>query len=516
MAHILIVDDASENRHLLESILRSHGHSTGSARNGVEALQLAQDQDFHLILSDILMPVMDGFSLCHAWKQDPRLAPIPFAFYTATYTEPKDQQFALNLGADRFLFKPLTTEAILREVADLLEHGSGRLAAMPAPPAVANFHCQHAKALFTKLEKKHADNQRLQADNARFGQILAASQHEIFLFSGDHLRFSFVNAGALEHLGYPAEAMASLTPLDLCPDLDAPGFQAMLDTLGDGGQDQLLLETTFLRKSGARYPVQLHLEPLLDGGELSFLAIAQDISERRRQEFALRRLENELHHSQKLESLGRMASGLAHDLNNLLTPMLLAVSLLQEGHGDDAPLQKSLGTLLDTAEQARALVAGLTEYAHKGIGATQELDLNALVRQGLELLLPASPEGILWELDLAQALPAIQGDPLALARVLRNLCGNAMDAMPAGGTLKLSTRSREPGWVELTVADSGPGIPQELLARILEPFFTTKEPGKGTGLGLAIVDTIIRAHGGRLEIHSRPGAGARIQVSLPA
>ena len=119
MPRILIVDDYMENRYLLETILQSRGHATVSAGDGAEALRLAGAQDFDLVLSDILMPVMDGFALCRAWKQDPRLARIPFVFYTATYTEPKDEQFALSLGADRFLIKPLPPEAILHAVQDL-------------------------------------------------------------------------------------------------------------------------------------------------------------------------------------------------------------------------------------------------------------------------------------------------------------------------------------------------------------------------------------------------------------
>ena len=515
MPHILIVDDAGENRYLLETILRNHGYTTRSAHNGAEALELAKVQDFQLVLSDILMPVMDGFSLCHAWKQDARLAGIPFAFYTATYTEPKDQQFALDLGAERFLFKPLPPEVILREVQELLALGSSQNTGRTPPPLGCSFHSQHAKALFKKLEKKHADNARLEADNARFGKILSASQNALFVFDGGSLHFSFVNTGALEHLGFDALEMESLTPLALCPELDAGAFDHLLQELRDGTRDKVVLETSFRRKDGATYPVELHLEPIFDGAELSFLAIAQDITERKHQERALRHLEEELHHSQKLESLGRMASGVAHDLNNLLSPMLFMVSLLQERHSDDARLQKSLATLSDAAEQGRALVAGLTEFARKGVRSSQELDLNALIRKDVELLMQASPPAIRWELDLAQDLPPIQGDPVDLGRVLRNLCKNAQDAMPEGGALKLATHRLEAGWVELTVTDSGAGIPQDLLPRVMDPFFTTKAPGKGTGLGLPIVNTIIRAHAGTVEILSREGEGTTIRVRLP-
>ena len=122
---------------------------------------------------------------------------------------------------------------------------------------------------------------------------------------------------------------------------------------------------------------------------------------------------------------------------------------------------------------------------------------------------------IRWELDLAEGLPSILGDPLGLSRMLMNLCKNAIDAMPGGGVLRLSTRPMASRWVELLVIDSGAGIPPEVLSRVLEPFYTTKDGGKGTGLGLAIVDTIIRSHAGTLEIRSQEGQGTTIQVHLP-
>jgi len=511
---ILIVDDEADNRYLLETILQNQGYATVSAENGAEALRLAGDQVFDLVLSDILMPVMDGFTLCHAWKQDRRLARIPFAFYTATYTEPRDEQFAMDLGADRFLFKPLPPEVILQEVQDLLGRGPrDRTDPGRVDPETA-FLAEHNTALFRKLEKKLAENERLEAGNARFGRMLSASLNEIFVFSGEDLRFGYVNQGALRHLGYDEASMRELTPLDLTG-LSAGSFQDLLKPLREGAQEKQVLETAFRKKDGSSYPVEVHLEPMLDGTELTFLAIVQDITERRRQALEQRRLQAEILHSQKLESLGRMASSVAHDMNNLLTPILAMASVLQELHGGDVLLRKQLGAILRAAEQGRDLVSGLTEYARKGILALREVDLNALIRKDAELLMASTAPAIRWELDMAEGLPTILGDPLGLSRMLMNLCKNAIDAMPGGGVLRLSTRPMASRWVELLVIDSGAGIPPEVLSRVLEPFYTTKDGGKGTGLGLAIVDTIIRSHAGTLEIRSQEGQGTTIQVHLP-
>ena len=517
MVKILIVDDGAENRCLLETILQSRGYGTLSAPNGIEALRLARAQPVDLVISDILMPVMDGFSFCRIWRQEPELAGIPFVFYTATYSEPRDEHFALAVGADRFLLKPLAPERILREVRELLEGRSSPQSGAPKLPVeAAVFLHGHESALFRKLEQKLAAIERLQADNDRLGRILAASLNEIFVFDRTSLRFHFVNPAAREHLGYREDELEALTLLDLCPEWRAGALHALLQRLEDGVQEQAVVELAFRQRAGTTYPVELHLEPILDGGELSFLGVALDITERKVQDAARRQLEEALFQAQKLESLGRMASNVAHDMNNLLTPMLTLASLLQERYGDDAHLQRQLGIILHVAEQGRGMVAALTEFSHKGLTASQAVDLNGLLEKVAALLGPPSGPAVRWELELAPRLAVIQGDPFALGRALTNLCKNALEAMPEGGVLRLRTRCLEHGGVELEVIDQGSGIAPEALARVLEPFFTTKPLGVGTGLGLAIVNSVVRAHGGTLEIQSQVGEGTAIQLRFPA
>jgi two-component system, cell cycle sensor histidine kinase and response regulator CckA len=514
VSRILVVDDCLENRYLLESILHGHGHETASAENGAEALDLADAQDFDLILSDILMPVMDGFALCRAWKQDPRLSGIPFVIYTATYTEPSDEQFALSLGADRFLVKPLPPEEILREIKDLLGRELN-----PAPKGrvqEADFIHQHNQALFRKLEKKQEDNKRLEARNARFGKILDASLNEIFIFDGATLRFTWVNQGALEHLGFPEAELRRLTLLDLGPGLGPEGLDAMLAPLRDGSRSMQVFELALRAKDGSSYPVEVHLEPILDGTELSFLAVVQDITERRRQEQEHRRREGELQHAQKLESLGRMAGGVAHDLNNLLAPILGLAGILQERYGEDPLLSKKLGTILLAAERGRDLVRGLTDFARKDIFAVVEVDLNALVLQAVDLVKADCGPEVRWVLEVPEEPARVQGDPSALSRVLLNLIHNAVDAMSPQGTVGLRISRPTDRQVLISVQDTGRGIPQELLSQVMEPFFTTKARGKGTGLGLAIANGIVHSHSGTLTIQSQEGQGTTVQVLLPA
>jgi PAS domain S-box-containing protein len=511
VAKILIVDDYAGNRHLMETILRSRGYATAVAPNGSEALKLAADQEFDLVLSDILMPVMDGFELCRAWKQDPRLARVPFAFCTATYTAPMDEAFGLSLGADRYLQKPVAPDRLLQEVGDLL----GR---QPVPPGQVDengFFREHKQALFRKLENKLEDNDRLGAKLARYGRILAASHNDILVFSGVDLTFTFGNQEVLDHLGLQETELLRLTPLELVAGLTREGLDELLQPLRQGTRERTLVEFELLGKDGRRHPVAGSLEPILDGDELSFLAVVLDITERRRQEAETRRLEAEINHVQKLESLGRMAASVAHDLNNMLAPIMGMAELLQERYGDEPELRRKLATIALAAERGRQMVGGLTDFARRETPVQDPVDLNALVRQNADLLRPSAAAGIRWELDLAGGLPRVQGDAAALGRVLLNLGRNALDAMNGEGVLRFTTRSGPFRWVEVAVADTGTGIPDELLAQVMEPFFTTKPRGKGTGLGLSIVNSIVRSHGGTLTLESQEGRGTTVRIQLP-
>jgi len=335
------------------------------------------------------------------------------------------------------------------------------------------------------------------------------------VFANRDLRFTYGNRGVLDHLGYTEAEIQALTPLDLSPWLGAERLEALLGPLRAGVQEGVLLETEVRRKDGSTYPVEIHLEPILDEQELSFLAVLLDITERRRQEAETRRLVAEVHHAQKLESLGRMAASVAHDLNNLLAPIMGLAGSLQERYGDQTDLLRMLGTIQQAAGRGRDLVKGLTDFARKDILALEEVDLNALVRETVELLRVAAGPGLRWELDLAEGLAPVRGDAAALGRVLVNLAQNAIDAMARSGLLRLATRPGPASRVELSVTDTGTGIPPELLAQVLEPFFTTKPKGQGTGLGLAIVNGIVRSHSGTLLLESQDGEGTTVRIQLP-
>jgi signal transduction histidine kinase/CheY-like chemotaxis protein len=253
-----------------------------------------------------------------------------------------------------------------------------------------------------------------------------------------------------------------------------------------------------------------------DGRPIRVLGVNRDRTEQVRAEFESRRLQEERQHSEKLESLGSLAGGIAHDMNNVLAAIMGMASALRAACPDQDAQARPLDSILHASGRGRDLVKALTDFARKGLDEPQWFDLNDLLRKEAELLAHARIQIQLeLELDLDPELPRILGDASALGSAIMNLGINALDAMPGGGTLRF--RSRAPaGAVELLVTDTGQGMPPEVLARAMEPFFTTKPVGQGTGLGLARVYGTVKAHGGTLELSSQPGQGTTVRILLPS
>jgi PAS domain S-box-containing protein len=253
-----------------------------------------------------------------------------------------------------------------------------------------------------------------------------------------------------------------------------------------------------------------------DGAIVGVVETVSDLTEWKRVEAHQRKLEAELHHSQKLESIGSLAGGVAHDMNNILGAVQAIVQTLRQKHAFDAGLQAELGVIERASTRGRDLVKGLTNFVRKELEEPEPLDLNGLVREEVELLGRTTLQKVALVMDLEEPLPAVMGERGALGGALMNLCVNALDAMPDSGTLTLRTRSLEDGRIGLSLEDTGKGMPPEVLARAMEPFFTTKAIGKGTGLGLAMVYATVKAHGGTVSIQSEVDQGTTVLLRLPA
>ncbi len=247
-----------------------------------------------------------------------------------------------------------------------------------------------------------------------------------------------------------------------------------------------------------------------------FVAVFDVITERKLAEEERLQLERQLHRSQKMESLGSLAGGVAHDMNNVLGSILGLASLHEEALAPGSPAQQAFATIAKACHRGGGLVRRLLDFARQELSEVKELNLNSLLQEEAQLLERTLLARLHFSLDLAKDLRPIRGDAAALTHAVMNLCVNAVDAMPEGGSLTLRTRNGAPGWVELEVEDSGSGMPKDVLDKALDPFFTTKPQGKGTGLGLAIVYGTVKAHRGAMEIFSEPHRGTKVVLRFPA
>ncbi len=241
----------------------------------------------------------------------------------------------------------------------------------------------------------------------------------------------------------------------------------------------------------------------------------QELAERKRAEEALQKSEQLRAEAEKMTAIGRLAAGVAHEINNPLTGVLTFAHLLREKENMDQQDKQDLDLVINETTRAAEIVRGLLDFAREGPAAKEPLDLNDVIRQTIRLLGNQNAfQQIMVVEDLAENLPKVDGDMNQLQQVLLNLSLNACEAMPDGGTLLIST-SAEDAKVLVKVTDTGCGISSEQLDQIFEPFFSTKPVGKGTGLGLSVSYGIVQQHGGALEVESEEGNGTTFTVVLP-
>ncbi len=369
-----------------------------------------------------------------------------------------------------------------------------------------------------KVARSTRDQRQMMAalkdSSQRFRHLFQSSPAPMFIHRNGRLIDANRAAAHLLDAEHPDQLLGLEVMSLIHPDyrgVAAERIHALLTT----GQPPPLVEETLLSLRGREVSVGIQAVSLDLPGGLAALVFAQDLTERRRSEEDRHKLEVEIQHAQKLDSLGSLAGGIAHDMNNVLAAILGMASLLQIKREGDELLTKALRTIENAAARGRDLVKGLTDFARKGLQQAKQMELNALVRKELDLLIRTSRQRFAFQVELADGLPPIMGEASTLGSAFMNLCVNAFDAMPKGGTLRIQTFA-EAHSVCLLVADTGEGIPPEHLHRVTEPFFTTKPPGRGTGLGLAMVYGTVKAHGGTLDIQSQVGQGTRILLRFPA
>jgi PAS domain S-box-containing protein len=344
----------------------------------------------------------------------------------------------------------------------------------------------------------------------------------VWLYDPDGLEILAVNEAAVRRYGWPREEQRAMRLDELAPSAERDAFVAGVLPLGDAGDSGPAHLARHRDREGAEFDVLVSGAAVeIEGRRLALAACVDLTLERRNQE--------RIQTSQRLESLGRLAGGIAHDFNNILTAIQVDLTMIARQWAGDEALAAELGHLQSAAERAADLTRQVLLFSRGEEAKRRPVEIDDVVRH-VERLLARSLGGTVELIVEHGAEPGlVSADSAQLQSVLLNLALNARDAMPRGGAVRVRTGrvsldseaaarlgvAAGPA-VTLTVSDTGTGMAPEVLARAMEPFFTTKAPGQGTGLGLSIVHGVARAHQGAVEIASAPGAGTEVTLVLPA
>lgn len=380
-------------------------------------------------------------------------------------------------------------------------------------------------------ERRHLENQH-RRDQQRLRDVVASSPAVLFTLeiTEDHVRgLSWTSENLLEILGYPPEAaigtdwaLSNVHP----EDLERVTAQTNADLFTRG---RSTVEFRFRHGDGSYCWTRSDMRLIHDqtGRPSEVVGAWSDITERRRAEEEQSRLRDQLHQAQRLESVGRLATGVAHDFKNLLTVINGYSALLLKQLTPSDPMHDGLTEIKKAGQRAEALVRQLLLLSRKEITQASEVNLNDVITEFEAMLATVIGGGIRLETVLSASLGLVLADPGQLLQVLMNLAVNARDAMPGGGTLLIETTNigveeakqyaeLKPGpYVQLRVSDTGSGMTKKVMSRIFELFFTTKKPGEGTGLGLPIVYGIVKQSNGSIWVYSQPGEGTTFWIYLP-
>ena len=518
---ILIVDDTPASLRLVAEHLESSGYTVLVAEEGSEAIERARLVAPDLILLDIMMPGIDGITVCRRLKEDVVTASIPVIFLTSlSQSETIVAGFAAG-GVD-FLTKPVQLDELLARVRThialrrLQNDLEARVDERTRELAAVN---QRLRDEAAELECAQAT---LRASEERYRELHENNPAMYFTVDPEGRILSANRFGA-EQLGYGVEELLGTPVVNLFhPDDRASALQQVGTCVAEPGR-MFSWELRKVRRDGTGLWVKELARAVArpEGGTVIFI-VCEDITARRL-------LEAQLRQAQKMEAFGQLAGGVAHDFNNIMSVVLGQAELALDGGASAASVRESLLDIREASLRARNLTRQLLVFSRRQEMQFESVDFNAVVTDVAGLLGRLIGEHIALELELCPVPAPIFGDAGMLGQVIVNMAVNARDAMASGGRLKIATTCQQVSpesvarqmrgaageYVVLTVSDTGTGMPPEIVGRIFEPFFTTKEVGQGTGLGLATSMSIVQQHGGWIDVESEPGTGTSFHVFVP-
>ncbi|HEX9613895.1 MAG TPA: response regulator [Bacteroidota bacterium] len=639
---ILIVDDHELQRKTTAARLKKNGHTVVEASNGLDALEILQKKDVDAVISDVLMPRMDGYELCQQVRKSKQLSSLPFILYSAIYTGEDDENTALSSGADRFFVKPVPEAELLKALQELWaeEQQPHRPLKRKQRPHLKEYSARLVNRLEETVDALQRRNAELETAERRFRILTKTISAGLLIYTKNEILYA--TPAAEDLTGYSYEELCALKPLDLIFEEDRPsasrrlfmgdgfvesssrlqvrmltktfavrwvdfsasiveyeGSNAVVGTLLDitnqkqaehelkqqaslldvdpaaiyvldrnglvvfwnksaeriyGWKKEEILGKPFVDRLKGEAQAQIRdgwksvfadkkwtatrshkkadgaavilesdwtLIPDSKGNPDAVYIVDSDITERKK-------LEEQFLRSQRMENLGMVAGGIAHDLNNILAPILLSIQIARKP-ADKESMSRLLDVIESSAKRGSDIVKQILGFAGGRGSARTRLRVESLLREMSQFLKETFPKSVQIDQDFSKDLWHVEANPTQLNQVLMNLSINARDAMPNGGTLTLRAENfvadshyalsagHTPGpYVVLSVQDTGIGIASDIKDRIFEPFFSTKSNEGGTGLGLSTVGGIVRNHGGFIRVQSEPGKGATFKIHLPA
>lgn len=497
---ILIVDDHAANRDTLTELLQNQSadYRLVEAANGPQALQLAADLHPDLILLDVMMPDMDGFEVCKRLRADPKLAEVPVIMVTAL-DDRQSRIKGIESGADDFISKPFDRAELRARVRTVTRLNR-----------------------YARLNRERAKVEEASQKIRDQAALIDLATDAIVVLDPDGF-VQFWNPGAEQVFGTSAADACGQPLAGLISKGDSARLgKALTETRQTGEWRGDLLA---IRPNGDNVIAHSHWTLLrkANGATRGILTVSTDQTE-------FKQLQAQCYRAQRIESLGALAGGIAHDLNNMLAPVLMAAELLKTNPTQE--VRQELASVIQTsAQRGSGLVRQILAFARGSEGQERlELKPQHLIKDALSLAKETFPKTMAIRSEIVPELFLICADPTQIHQILLNLMVNARDAMDGVGTLTITAENHEldaasaaqrpgakPGpHIVMRVSDTGSGMSAEVLAKIWNPFFTTKSPGQGTGIGLSTVAKIVRDHGGFVEVTSQPGQGTTFSVYLPA
>jgi two-component system cell cycle sensor histidine kinase/response regulator CckA len=479
---LLVVDDTDANRYAVVRHLKAMGLTVEEASNGKEALSKVKAINPDLIILDIRMPDMNGFEVTRILKSDERTSGIPVLHISASFTDPASMARGLENGADGYLTHPVDSQILMATVKSLL------------------------RARDAEREVRAAAG-RWQATFDAIGEGVCITDKE----------------GHVQRCNRAFHGLLDLEPItetkklwEVSPELGAL-INHFLKHGGETHAERVEINDRTLRVSAS--PIQRE-----DGVIDSFVWVITDLTRERLFDERVRR-------ALQLETTGRLAGGVAHEINNMMTAILSYAEFALRGSRMDDPRRADIEGIHKAATRSAEVARQLLTFSRRQVINPKTVDLHVLIREMRPTLLRLLGADKTLIIELAAKQPWVTVDPLGIEQILINLALNARDAMPLEGRFEIKTSNvilddamaarykdvaiQTGPYIQMSICDTGHGMDQETLQHVFEPFYTTKEVGKGTGLGLATVYGMVKQSAGYIWAESQPGRGAEFTVQLP-